>query len=1071
MGKGVSRVNISLKDFIPYKQVPGDPNSLSGNVVRTVYKDNYRNLWIGMYNDGLNRIIPGEQSKVIHYKFDPLNNKTINSNYITAIYIDKAKRLWVGTFDKGFCFADNIYSSGNPEFNRFHFEDNLEVQDFKEDDAGRIWIGTQNGFYVYDPPRKSLIHYGDLPGQLPEMQGINIQSFLYERPNIFRIASWNRGFCKLIINSDSLLTHENSRDDLNILDKITDIHNSNIDNCFTTIISDEKNIFWLGSNVNGLIRMIEKNGLTEFSKYDKSMGAPDNSVYGILRDRDGNIWFSTNHGLGKFNTKTEQFKSYYESDGILSNSFLWDAACKSNDDELFFGGINGLIAFYPDRILNDTITYPVFISKLIVQNKEVRVGEKIHGRNILTKNIQYTDKIILTHLETAFSLEFVSPNSLNPSETHYAYKMEGFDPDWIYTSSDRRYVTYTNLRRGTYHFMVKASNSDGVWNEKPVILAIRILPPWWRTSIALVLFSVTFILLLYMFRRLILMRARLIHEAKLEQLKREKTEELYNVKMQFFTDISHEFRTPLSLILAPLQKIYTSFENDSRLTRQIQLIRKNADRLLRLIDQIIDIRKIDLNKMKLNLTGGDIVRYLGELTDSFDDIALQRSIILEFSSAIDSLETWFDESILEKIIYNLLSNAFKFTPDGGKIQVGLALQQKKHFEAIEHDDDREVTDYLEITIRDNGIGIPEEHKRHLFERFYRIERHDSIIRRGTGIGLALTKELVDLHKGKLMIESEENKGTCFIIQLPAGKKNWTDDQTIATGIENKNASGSIQPFVLTEEHEYAQRYSDLKNKMYYDKNHPVILIVEDESDVLTFIREYLGINYHVIEAANGIEGLEMAVRSNPDIIISDVIMPLMDGIEMCKKLKENIITSHIPIIMLTARTSLESKIEGFETGADAYIEKPFSPDLLEIQIRNLLENRKILREKFSKELVIQPADITITSVDAVFIRKAMDIVEEHISDADFGSDDFCRAIGMSRSQLHRKLKALTAQPSSEFIRTLRLKRAANLLKDSKLSVEEISFRVGFNSPAYFTKCFKTLFGKTPSGFTGQNLPS
>jgi signal transduction histidine kinase/ligand-binding sensor domain-containing protein/AraC-like DNA-binding protein/AmiR/NasT family two-component response regulator len=1066
MGKGVSKVNISLKDFIPYKQIPGDPNGLSGNVVRSVYKDNYENLWIGMYNDGLNRIMPREQNKIIHYKFDPLNKRTINSNYITAIYVDGAKRLWVGTFNKGFCYADNIYSSADLEFTRLHFEDNLEVQDFKEDAAGRIWIGSQNGLYVYNSHDNNLIHYGDIANQLPEMQGINIQSFLYEEPNIFRIASWNRGFCKLYVNSDTLLTHENKRDSLIIYDKITDIHHSNIDNCFTTIIKDEKNIFWLGSNVNGLIKMVEEDSLIEFFKYDKSMGAPDNSVYGIASDRDGNIWISTNHGLGKFSTKTEQFKSYYESDGILSNSFLWDASCKSEDGEIFFGGINGLIAFYPDRIHDDTTTYPVFISKLIVQNKEVRVGDEIHGRKILTKNIQYTDKITLTHLETAFSLEFVSLNNLNPDETQYAYKLEGFNPDWIYTSYDRRYITYTNLRQGTYHFMVKASNSDGVWNEKPASLVIRVLPPWWRTFYALVIFSVLFIMLLYMFRRLILMRARLIHEARLELLKREKTEELYNVKMQFFTDISHEFRTPLSLILAPLQKIITLFENDPGLTRQIQLIRKNADRLLRLIDQIIDLRKIDLNKMKLDLSRGDIVRYVKELTDSFDDIALQRSMTLEFSSAINSYETWFDESKLEKIMYNLLSNAFKFTPDGGKIRVSLTLRQKENIDLMTHRGEHQDTEYVEITIRDNGIGIPTEHRRHLFERFYRIERHDSIIRRGTGIGLALTKELVDLHKGEIMVESEENKGTCFVILLPSGKDHWSDDQMIETGFENKRVPDSFQPFVLTEEHEYAQKYSGQKIKMYHDKKNPIILLVEDEADVRTFIREYFEINYQIIEASNGIEGLDMAIRNNPEIIISDVIMPLMDGVEMCQKLKEDIRTSHIPIIMLTARSSLESKIEGLETGADVYIEKPFSIDLLEVQINNLLENRKKLRDKFSKELVLQPADIAITSVDAVFIQKAMAIVDKHISDPDFGSEEFCREIGMSRSQLHRKLKALTSQPASEFIRTMRLKRAANLLKDSQLSVEEISFRVGFNSPAYFTKCFKLLFGKTPSDFAG-----
>ena len=1071
MGKGVSKVNISLKDFIPYRQILGDPNSLSGNVVRSVYKDDKQNLWIGMYNDGVNRIIPGENNRIIHYKSDPLNKKTINSNYITAIYVDRAERLWVGTFDKGFCFAGNIYSPGNLEFTRLHFEDNLEVQDFKEDVSGKIWIGSQRGLYIYNPHDKQLTQYGGLVNQSPEIQTLNIQKLIYEAPNIFWIASWNRGLCKLFIHSDTLLTPENKRDSLIIYDRITDFGHSKIDNSFTTIFKDEKNTVWIGSNINGLIKVVEKDGLMDFIKYDKSRGAPDNSVYGIASDRDGNIWISTNHGLGKFNTKTEQFKSYYEGDGILSNSFLWNASCKSNDGEIFFGGINGLIGFYPQNILDDTIAYPVFITKLIVQNKEVKIGDEINGRRILSKNIQYTDKITLGYLEKSFSLEFVSLNSLNPEETQYAYKLDGFDKDWIHTSYDRRYVTYTNLWQGTYQFMVKASNSYGVWNEKPTLLVITLLPPWWKTSFALVLFSFLFLLLLFMFRRLILMRARLIHEARLEQMKREKTEELYNVKMQFFIDISHEFRTPLSLILAPLQKITSSFENEPRLTRQIQMIKRNADRLFRLIDQILDLRKIDIHKMKLNLSRGDIVMYIKELTNSFDDIAQQRSMTLKFSSSTDSCQILFDENKLEKIMYNLLSNAFKFTPDGGEIQICCRLLGKQSVTLSGYHSEIPGDEYFEIRVIDNGIGIPSEHKGHLFERFFRIERHDSIIRRGSGIGLALTKELVDLHRGEIKVESQENKGTSFTVLLPAGKDVWDYDMKAEISHEEKNITDSLKPFVLTEEHEYIHKYSDKKIKLQNEKKTQIILLVEDETDVRTFIREYFELNFKIIEAVNGVEGLDMAVRHNPDIIITDIIMSIMDGTEMCKKLKEDIRTSHIPIIMLTARSTLENKIEGLETGADAYLEKPFSIDLVEVQINNLLENRKKLRDKFSKELIIKPADIAVTSVDAIFVQKAIDIVDKHISDPGFGSEEFCKEIGMSRSQLHRKLKALTSQPASEFIRTLRLKRAANLLKDTKLSVEEISFRVGFNSPAYFTKCFKTLFSKTPSEFTGSKAPS
>ena len=1064
MGKGVSKINLNLKEFKQYRQDSRDPNSLSGNVVRSIYKDGRQNLWIGMYSEGLNRIFPEVDKKTIHYKYDPLDNRTISSNYITSIYVDRQNRLWIGTFDKGFCFAENIYSAENLEFTRFHFDDNLEVQDIKEDSAGRIWIGSQNGLYIYDPSTNQLNHYGDLVNQISEVQGINIQSMIYEEPNLLWIASWNRGLCRLYINSEPFLTQQNKKDSLIIYDNINDIDNSKIDNSFTTIYKDKFNTIWLGSNVNGLIKVIDKDGRMEFIKYDKLKGATDNSVYGIASDDSGNIWISTTHGLGKFNPEKEQFNSYYESDGILSNTFLWDASFRSAEGELFFGGINGLISFFPDRIINDISACPIHISKIVIQNKEVKVGDKINGRILLSQSIQYTDHITLTHLERAFSLEFVALNTPDPEEIKYAYKLEGFDQDWFFAAYDRRFVTYTNLRHGTYQFKVRSSNSDGIWNEQPVVLNIRILPPWWRTSLALVSFTVMFILLLYLFRRLILMRARLIHEARLEHMQREKAEALYNVKMELLTDISHEFRTPLSLILAPLQKIISSVAHDPRLIKQSTLIRKNADRLLRLIDQITDLRKIDLNKLTLKLKKENIIEFLSEITSSFDEIAQQRSMSLEFYSEVKSCETYFDENCLEKIMYNLLSNAFKYTPNGGVIQVCCKLLQNGIDPSLKILSDIHDGDYIEITVRDNGIGIPQEHIGHLYERFFRVERHDSIIRRGTGIGLALTKELVELHRGKIFLQSDENIGTCFKIQLPLNNKPGTDDKITEINKEGKDKTGSLQPYILTEEHEYTLEYSVKNVKPGYQEKNVLILLVDDEVEVRNFLRDYLEESYQICEASNGVDGLEIAISNNPDIIITDVIMPVMDGNEMCRKLKEDIRTSHIPVIMLTARSSMDNRIEGLETGSDAYIEKPFSIDFIEVQIKNLLDNRKMLRNKFSKEMILKPSELTITPLDAQFLQKAINIVEKHMEDSDFGSDVFCREIGISRSQLHRKLKALTSQPASEFIRALRLKRAVSLLERSQLSVEEISYKVGFNHPAYFSKCFKNTYGKTPSEF-------
>lgn len=1059
---GVSRMNISLRAFNLFRSIPGNSNSLSANAIRSVYQDGKKNLWVGNYSDGLNRMVMSDPGRVFHYKCDPLIPNTINSNYVTSILVDSKERLWVGTFDKGCCYADNI-NLPHLFFKRFLYEQNVEIQDFIEDAAGNIWIGTQWGFYIYDYSENELIHYGDLENQLPELQEINIQSMIYEHPNIFWIATWNRGLCRLQINSDRRLSDTISRDSLVIYENNKDVNQSNIDNCFISLCKDG-NVIWLGSNVNGLVKMIQYKDRSEFIKYDQFKGAPGYSVYGIVKDKNSKIWISTNHGMGRFDPENERFFNYYESDGLPSNSFIWNSYFQNQDDEIFFGGINGLVAFHPEQLTEETTKNKVCISKLIVQNKEVKIGDKINSRQILKKNIQYTDSITLTYKEPAFTIEFVALNTFDPEEVIFSYKLEGFDEDWIISNSQMRSVTYTNLQQGNYNFLVKASNNIAEWDQNPISLTITILPPWWETGFALTAFFLLFITLLLLFRRLILMRARLVHEAKLEHIEREKTEELYQFKMRFFTDISHELRTPLSLILAPLQTIVSKARSDQQLIKQSQVIKKNADRLLRLIDQVMDLRKIDLNKMKLSLSKSDIIGFVKELTSSFEEIALQRSMDLEFIAFKDSYITWFDENKLEEIIYNLLSNAFKFTPDNGKIQVSIGIRENPEKAGKQQDSLKTFDEYIEIKIKDTGIGIPPERKDHLFERFFTIGNRDARVIRGTGIGLALIKELIEMQKGSIQVESEEKKGTCFIILLPVIMNPSNSDEMIEILEEAGSTPRQFKRFELSDGQEYIFNYQVQKDEAHPDKKKPIILVVEDEPEVRSFIRDNLGLGYNICEAVDGKTGFDKSVKCNPDIIISDIIMPVMDGIEMCQKIKSDLRTSHIPVIMLTARSSLENKIEGLETGADAYIEKPFSMDLLETQVRNILENRKILRNKFSKELIIKPADITITSVDALFIQKAMEVVEKHISDSDFDSKEFCREIGLSRSQLHRKLKVLTAQSESEFIRTLRLKRAASMFSQGHLSVEEVSYRVGFKSPAYFTKCFKKLFAKTPSEY-------
>ena len=1069
---GMSKININTKKFKVYQRIPGVGNSLSGKTVRSIFKDD-KNLWIGTYTDGLNRISNGD-NKITHFIHNPEDAATINSNYVAALYVDSRERLWVGSFEDGFCYADNI-NQPVLAFKKFKLEGRVETHEFFEDKAGRIWIATQKGFYMWSAKKNKLNHYGSLVNQLPELTEINIQSMLFEPPNIFWLATWNRGVCKLVINSDSLLSPAISKDSLVIYDKIKDIDNSNIDNRFITIFEDRTGNIWLGSNVSGLIKMNLHNGTPSFLKYDKTKGAPDNSIFGIADDKSGNIWVSTNRGIGKFDPKTEKFKNYHESDGLQSNSFIWDASFQSKDGEIFFGGSMGLNSFYPESIIDNSKLPVVYISKLIVNNKVVNVRDKFDNRIILEENIRYTSEITLTSNESVFSLEFIAMDYISQDEVLYAYQLEGFDKDWVYVNADKRTVNYTNLDDGTYFFKVKASNSDRVWNEKPVILKITILPPWWKTIWAYLLYLLIFAFLLFFFRRLALIRAKLKNELVIEHINRVKDEELHQSKLKFFTNISHEFRTPLTLILGPLERIMATGQGDNLMKRQFLMIKRNADRLNLLIDQLMDFRKIDNGLMTLDAVEGDICKFICDISLLFEGSAIEKNISLSIKCSGNNFNVWFDRDKMEKIIYNLLSNAFKFTPDNGSIVINvsfISVDQVSRNSAINPNKSVEgiIIQYVEISVEDSGIGIPASNIEHVFERFYKGGNSEIIAQKGTGIGLALTKDFVELHGGEIFVKSDEGKGSCFTFWLPKGDSiNRKIQYTIPDSLQ-LNTETIIWDGLNTLKHNDFETGSESAPSQIKGKA-PLILVVDDDSEIVKFIGESLNTKYKIIDAENGLLGLQSAVDNNPDLIISDVMMPEMDGIELCQKLKTNLKVSHIPVILLTAKTALESRIEGIETGADAYLSKPFSIKLLEAQITNLLASRKKLREDFGKKITVEPSEITITSTDEKFIKKAIMLVEEHIDDPEFSVEQLGRELGLSRSHLHRKLIAITSQPATEFIRTIRLKRSAQLLVKSKLTVEEITYKVGFNSPSYFTKCFRLHFGMTPSEYIENSQKS
>lgn len=1062
LNQGVSKVNIDLKKFNFYRKVPEEPNSLSGNVIRSIYLDNNQYLWVGTYDNGLNRITPGSEA-IDHFMRDDEDPESIISNYIVALYVDTKERLWVGSFDKGLCFADDIYQPrGTLKFTNNNSFSGIEIHEFTEDPSGRIWISTNQGFFIYSYEDNSFVWYGDKENQLLEVRNLNIQSVIFEPPNLFWMATWNSGLCKLYIHSDTLMFPGYKKDSMIVHDNLFDQFNKRIDNKFINICRSDEGEIWLGSHQDGLIRIKDTGDELKLQRYDRRLGAPHNSILGLTSDQQGDIWISTIKGLAKFNPDSEQFRYYNMSDGLQSNSFIWDASFKAKDGRLFFGSTKGLSLFYPEEIVDNQDLPEVFISKLVINNTDVRYGDEINGRVILESDISYTEEISLTNKESVFSLEFTAIDNINPMEVIYRYKLEGFDDDWIQTTADNRSVRYTKLNAGTYTFSVKASNSDGIWNETPTELKIIILGPWWKTWWAIAIYTFIFLSLLVLFWRLLLLRTQLVHEAKMEHLERQKTEQMYQMKLRFFTSISHEFRTPLTLILGSLQKIISRLEHNEGFALQIRIIKRNSDRLFRLIDQIIEFRKIENNKLNLYAAKADMVSFVKELTDSFDELSSQRSITLDFATDMERCDIWFDENKLDKIVYNLLSNAFKFTPDKGHIKVGITLAALPSRDNSPEKESVNQNQYVKITVEDSGIGIAEKDLEHIFDRYFRVENPDRFVQSGSGIGLSLAKELTELHQGKVEVESKLGKGTCFTVYLPLGEDHLSEEDKVIKPEPMPISDFTLNTFSLVDEQEYIS--SEIMQPQLDQGDKPLIMVVDDDPELREFIKNNFSTDYIVIEAENGQEGFEMAVKNNPDVIISDIIMPVMDGIEFCKKLKSDIKTSHIPIVLLTAKAGMESTIEGLDTGAEAYISKPFTLRLIEVQLKNILKNREHLRKKFSKELILQPGEITITSLDEGFIRKAIEIVEDHMSDTEFTVETFNREVGMSRSRTHRKIKALTGQSTSEFIRTIRLKRAVSHLEKSQQTVEEVAYAVGFNSSAYFTKCFKIQFGITPSEF-------
>lgn len=1036
---GVNLLPKWQKPFMSYEWDSEDPNSLGFGVVKSICEDNKGNLWIGSWGGGVS-YYNFKNDKFTHYTTVATVQNRILSNYINIINVDKEDNIWIG--------ATGLYwlDSKNRSIHTFDEIKRRRVRTICNAMNGNLWIGFKySGFALYSKANKSFRYFYHDSNDILSLSDNRITCMSEDKSGRLWIGTVDGLNClerPLSKHVMFIKYYHDSRDPTSIL------HNT-----VTDIYQDCKGRLWIGTAL-GLNLYDAKT--KSFKPIEIIKGSLNNVIQKILEDDKENLWIRCGGKLVRYNPDTGDIRSYDKRDKFISivQPGRWDEVLYiGKTGRMYYGSVNKFVTFWPDRLIDNPNPPRVYITNILLHNRPLEIGKDSPLKNSITQ----VRKIELRHNDNALSFEFAALDYTNPRKNEYAYMMEGLDDNWIYTDASRRFANYTNLDPGEYLFRVKASNSDGIWNSVGVSVKVIILPPWWAAWWSYTAYVCFFLGLLYFMRRYELNRQKFKHSWELKRVEAENYQEIDRIKSRFFTNISHEFRTPLTLIKVPIQKILSG-DFKGNIKKECQMILRNTNRLMQLINQLLDLSKLDSGQMGLRASPEDIVPLLKGLTHSFESLAKQKNIKLLFKSPESKVIVYVDRDKIEKIIINLLSNAFKFTPEWGNVIVNINVPAFKSLDKTQLKKKSSLT-FTEIQVTNTGPGILPEHLRNIFNRFYQFD--DSSVQKyeGTGIGLALAKELVELHHGKIKVESKPEKETTFTVYLPLGKDHLQPEEIIETNTEiGTGIDREIMESLLT----FESQTDSASNRRV--KHTFTILIVEDNPDMRNYISENLKPGYKIVEAKNGEEGIQKALRHSPNLIISDVMMPKMDGFRFCTEIKKDERTSHIPIILLTAKASSESKIKGFETGADDYLTKPFDNKELQVRIKNLINQRRKLQEKFQKEIKVSPSDITVTSIDEQLVQRAIYVVERNISDPNFDTAGMSKDLGISRMLLNTKLKALTGLSTGEFIRTLRLKRAAQLFQQGYGNVTQVAYEVGFQSLSYFAKAFREHFGKSPSQY-------
>jgi signal transduction histidine kinase/ligand-binding sensor domain-containing protein/DNA-binding response OmpR family regulator len=1093
---------------------------LSSNIVSDIAEDDNGLIWIATDHGGLD-LLDKDKSSIRNLQHSD-EERSIPENTITTLYKDNTGTIWAGTFKKGIGYYQHnmlrfpLYRRQPGREGSFPYDD---VNCFAEDGRGNIWIGTNGGGLIYfDRARNSFARFrheardpnslsndvvvvlaaghdgklwiGTYQGGLDCYDGKKFIHYQHRDPDGTSLAD-DRIYA-LREDRDGQLWIGTMLGGLDRLDKTNGkfYHNTAFmphsihSNYVSALAEDSASNLWIGTayGINVLIRSTGK--YIYFT--NESSKLSDNIVFGLLCDHEGNMWVATRQGLSVIAPSMDTFQVFHMKDGLPSNTvlsvledqdhFLWvstsgglsriavtkengtfkikcvnfdeydglqgrefseNAALRTRRGELAFGGANGFNLFRPELISRDEHVPPVVLTGLQLYNKDVP----------LPLSLVKDSELVLSYDENNFTLEFAALSYINARKNQYRYQLTKFDKDWMQTDGRNRRATYTNIDPGDYLFRVKASNSDGVWNEKGITIRVIVKPPFWKTGFAYALYILLVAAILYIGRVRIIRRARARFALAQERREALRVHEMDRMKIKFFTNLSHEFRTPLTLILSPADKLIRGTEDPGR--RQLAMtIERNAKRLLHLVNQLLDLRKMEVNELKLNMRQGDLPAFIKATVESFTDLAEEKRIILRYQTGLDHLPAWFDRDKIERILFNLLSNAFKFTPTGGSVTVELSVAERDKESAL-----------LELKVKDTGIGIPQALLGKIFESFFQGDAPGHIRNQGTGIGLAITREFVEMHGGTIRAESVPNDGSCFTVLLPVTVLSEASPERplsdIAVDGEDaaraKEPSGNSLPLSSGAERRFK------------------ILLVEDDDDFRFYLKDNLAALFTILEASNGREGWQKTLAAQPDLVVSDVNMPLMDGLELSKKIKGDERVHHIPVILLTALTSEHDQLRALGMGVNDYISKPFNVEILISRIRNLLEYRGAVMETSKKRVRVEPGEIEAEPEETgeEFIRQAAKILEKNIANADFSVDEWSRELGLSRTTLYKRVLSATGTTPIGFIRSFRMKRAAQLLEKTRHNVAEVAYMVGFNNPKYFARYFKEFYGKLPSAYQAE----